>query len=97
MIEQTRATRATRPMVRPTAAPVVSPPLLDVDFSIDAEFCEFGGTVGVTVIVRTCPVTVSRDKTGVGVHVDELEVFPAVGLLAGGSVVPGCRELVGDS
>lgn len=62
------ATKATRPTVSPTAAPVESP-LLSLDFLIALELPEFGGTVGVTVTVRTWPVTVSRDVTGVGVQV----------------------------
>lgn len=63
------ATRATSPMVSPTAAPVESP-LLSLDFLIALELPEFGGTVGVTVTVRTWPVTVSSDVTGVGIQFD---------------------------
>jgi hypothetical protein len=76
MIEHTRATRATKPTVRPTAPPVLSPPPCPTLVNADV-LSEFGGTVGVTVTVRTCPVTVSSDMTGVGVHVvvaDELVV-----------------------
>jgi hypothetical protein len=65
------ATSATRPMVRPTAAPVLSPLLLLLPFVIPAALPALGGLVGVTVTVRTCPVTVSRDVTGVGVHVED--------------------------
>lgn len=71
MIVLMMATRATRPIVRPTAAPVLSPLLLLLPFVIPTALPAFGGVVGVTVTVRTCPVTVSRDVTGVGVHVDE--------------------------
>jgi len=68
IIEQMIATRATRPIVRPTAPPVLIPPSF---FLTDAplRLAEFGGMVGVTVTVLTWPVTVSRDTTGVGVHV----------------------------
>lgn len=69
IIEHIRATRATRPTVRPTAAPVLSPPP-PLFLEIAVTLCELGGTVGVTVTVLTCPVTVSSDVTGVGVHVD---------------------------
>jgi hypothetical protein len=65
------ATSATRPMVRPTAAPVLSPLSLLLPFVIPAALPALGGLVGVTVTVRTCPVTVSRDVTGVGVHVED--------------------------
>ena len=55
--------------MRPTAAPVpIPPPPLFLETALS--LCEFGGTVGVTVTVRTCPVTVSSDVTGVGVHID---------------------------
>lgn len=64
------AIKATRPIVRPTAPPVVNPPLL---FETDELLLEFGGAVGVTVTVRTCPVIVSRDMIGVGVHVELVE------------------------
>lgn len=50
-----------------------------------------------TVTVRTCPVTVSRDVTGVGVHVDVGDdVEPSVSLLW--EVVAGARvlEVVSD-
>jgi len=63
------ATRATRPIVRPTAPPVLSPPLLAC--LIPVWLCDVGGTVGVTVTVLTWPVTVSREVTGVGVHVED--------------------------
>lgn len=68
------AIKATKPIVRPTAPPVVKPPplLFETDDSLDA----LGGEVGVTVTVRTCPVIVSRDMTGVGVQVELVE--PAV-------------------
>lgn len=68
-------------MVRPTAAPVDNPPLL-VLFGNKLEFCESGGCVGVNVTVRTCPVTVSSDTTGVGnqVLVDRLVVVCEVDL-----------------
>jgi hypothetical protein len=69
IIEHMSATRATKPTVRPTAPPVLSPPL-PFFRATPVKLCEFGGTVGVTVTVRTCPVTVSSDVTGVGVHVD---------------------------
>jgi hypothetical protein len=69
IIEHMSATRATKPTVRPTAPPVLSPPL-PLFRATPVRLCEFGGTVGVTVTVRTCPVTVSSDVTGVGVHVD---------------------------
>lgn len=66
------ATRATRPIVRPTAPPVLIPELLLL-FDTGATSAEFGGDVGVIVTVWTCPVTVSREVTGVGVHTEELE------------------------
>ncbi len=63
------ATSATRPIVNPTAAPVPNPPEF-FDFETGVVESELGGIVGVTVTVRTSPVTVSREVTGVGVHVD---------------------------
>lgn len=57
--------------MRPTAAPVPSPPLLLLSFVIAVELPEVGGTVGVTVTVRIWPVTVSSEVTGVGVQVEE--------------------------
>lgn len=82
----------TRPIVRPTAPPVLIPPLSVVlAFATPPlTFCGgvVGGTVGVTVTVLTWPVTVSRDITGVGVHVEELdEVVDVVSTLAGVEVV----------
>jgi hypothetical protein len=74
---QTMATRATRPTVRPTAAPILRPPALFRETPV--KLCALGGTVGVTVTVLTCPVTVSRDATGVGVHED---------VVSGAGVVP---------
>lgn len=68
------ATNATSPIVSPTAPPVPSPPPLP--FFAGASplvACAFGGTVGVTVTVRTWPVMVSKDVTGVGVHVEDVE------------------------
>lgn len=65
------ATSATRPIVRPTAAPVLSPPPLLLFFVVPNELPEVGGTVGVTVTVRIWPVTVSSEVTGVGVQVEE--------------------------
>lgn len=63
------AMRDTIPTVRPIAAPVLR--VLPVSFVTPAELPEVGGTVGVTVTVRTCPVTVSREVIGVGVQVDD--------------------------
>jgi hypothetical protein len=71
MIELMMATSATRPIVRPTAAPVLSPPPLLLFFVVPNELPEVGGTVGVTVTVRIWPVTVSSEVTGVGVQVEE--------------------------
>lgn len=71
MIPAIIATKATRPIVRPTAPPVDKPPLL---FETDDLFDSLGGAVGVTVTVRTCPVMVSRDTIGVGVHVELVEL-----------------------
>jgi hypothetical protein len=76
---QTMATRATRPTVRPTAAPILRPPALFRETPV--KLCALGGTVGVTVTVLTCPVTVSRDATGVGVHVGE-GVVPGAGVVS---------------
>jgi len=88
------AISATRPIVRPTAAPVPSPPLF-LSFVIPDELPDVGGTVGVTVTVRICPVTVSSEVTGVGVQVDDMEVddFEEVNTMAGG-VVDDCRPSV---
>lgn len=89
MMAQTIAASATRPMVRPTAAPVLSPLLLFLPCVIPTALPALGGVVGVTVTVRTWPVTVSRDVTGVGVHVeDEL-------LLVCDEVVRGVVEVSG--
>jgi hypothetical protein len=66
------ATTATSPIVRPTAPPVVNPPPLDF-CDTGARFWEFGGTVGVIVTVLTDPVVVSREITGVGVQVIEVD------------------------
>jgi len=71
MIPPTIATRATRPTVSPTAPPTPSPLFL---CELPVRLCESGGIVGVTVTVRTWPVTVSSDVTGVGVHVGVDEV-----------------------
>ena len=59
--------------MRPTAPPVLIPELL-LFFDTGATSAEFGGDVGVIVTVWTCPVTVSREVTGVGVHMEELEL-----------------------
>lgn len=45
--------------------------------------------MGVTVTVRTCPVIVSSDITGVGDHVLDVSDDPVVG--SGGSVVEDCK------
>jgi len=94
MIEHTKATRATKPTVRPTAAPVPSPPP-PLFLEIGERLCEFGGTVGVTVTVRTSPVTVSSDTTGVGVHVDveEDEVVVLMGVADVVSIEVGVVEV----
>lgn len=68
----TIAIRATKPMVRPTAPPVPSPPPLL--FLTPNPLCEFGGAVGVTVTVRTSPVVVKMEMTGVAVHVEDVEI-----------------------
>ena len=87
IIEHTSATRATKPTVRPTAPPVLSP-LPPAFRETPVRLWEFGGAVGVTVTVRTCPVTVSSDVMGVGVHVDvEGEVESSMGLLVVGEAV----------
>lgn len=70
MIAQTRATSATKPIVRPTAPPVLSPPLLCLE-DIEAVLGEFGGAVGVTVTVTGDPEIVESCVIGVGVHVIE--------------------------
>lgn len=78
MMAEMIATRATKPTVNPTAAPVLNPfPLLFFS-EIGARFCEFGGTVGVTVTVRTSPVVVNTDTTGVGVQVEDDDVVSLV-------------------
>lgn len=84
--------------MRPTAPPVLMPPLLVVSAfaTPPLTFCEevVGGVVGVTVTVLTWPVTVSREMTGVGVHVDELgEVVDVVSTLAGVDVVVGVVDV----
>lgn len=66
----TIATRATRPIVRPTVPPV--PSLFELAFDVTV-LDGSGGLVGVTVTVFTTPVTVWRDWTGVGVHVEDEE------------------------
>jgi hypothetical protein len=58
--------RATNPMVRPTAAAVDN---FSLDVAARAVPAALGGAVGVTVTVRTWPVTVSSEMTGVGVQV----------------------------
>jgi hypothetical protein len=52
---QIRATRATSPIVRPTAPPVPNPPPLELALCVIGELLceESGGEVGVTVTVRT--------------------------------------------
>jgi len=65
------ATRATRPTVRPTAPPVLSPPPPPLLFLTSVRLDALGGTVGVTVTVFSWPVTVSSDMTGVAVHVED--------------------------
>lgn len=72
---------------------MVNPPavLLETDDLFDS----LGGEVGVTVTVRTCPVTVSRDITGVGVHVELVEpgvVFKAATVVCVANVVVGVSE-----
>lgn len=88
----------TNPIVRPTAPPVLMPPLLSVLAFATPPFTFWGevvgGVVGVTVTVRTWPVTVSREMTGVGVHVGELdEVVDVVSTLAGVDVVAGVVDV----
>ncbi len=63
--------RATKPMVRPTAPPVPSPPPLLLLTS--NPLCEFGGAVGVTVTVLTSPVVVKMEMMGVGDHDEDVE------------------------
>lgn len=54
-----------------------------------------GGAVGVTVTVRTCPVIVSRDIIGVGVHVELVEADEDVTVLGDvADVVPALEVLV---
>lgn len=81
MIAPMIAIRATRPIVRPTAPPVPSPPL--PLFLTPNPLCEFGGAVGVTVTVRTWPVVVKTEMTGVGVHVEDLNVVVSVSVVEG--------------
>lgn len=95
IIEHTRATRATKPTVRPTAPPVLSP-LLPLFLAAPVRLCELGGTVGVTVTVRTCPVTVSSDVTGVGVHVDVEDEEEVVCMEELEEVVAGVFEVVSE-
>jgi hypothetical protein len=102
MMALTIATSATRPIVRPTAPPVLMPELLWL-FDTGATSGEFGATVGVEVTVCTIPVTVSTEVTGVGVHVEggELEVMDVEvdkGLAnVGVGVVAGCVVVLGVS
>jgi hypothetical protein len=86
MIEPTIAIKATKPTVRPTAPPVPSPPLLL--FLTPKPLCEFGGAVGVTVTVRTSPVVVKMEMTGVGVHEDVVDLDVVAAWLA-----EACGEL----
>jgi len=70
------AIKATRPIVRPTAPPVLSPPewpflMLGLVLVVASEGDE--GDVGVIVTVCTTPVTVSILVIGVAVHVEEIE------------------------
>jgi hypothetical protein len=64
----TIATRATRPITRPTVPPV--PSLFELPFDV-GELVGSGGPVGVTVTVLTIPVMVWRDWIGVGVQVED--------------------------
>lgn len=92
---QMTATRATRPTVRPTAAPVLKlllPPFEVSDFDVVPKFWD-GGAVGVTVTVRTWPVIVSREVTGVAVHVGELVASEVMEVVAAASVVLVCKSL----
>lgn len=87
IIAETMATRATSPIVSPTAPPVPSP-FLELFSLTGATFWEFGGTVGVTVTVCTSPVIVSRETTGVGVQVEDVEdVEDVESFVVGGAVV----------
>jgi hypothetical protein len=66
------ATKATRPMTRPTVPPV--PSLFELLFDV-GESDVPGGLVGVMVTVRTLPpVWVWTDCIGVGVHVADEDV-----------------------
>jgi hypothetical protein len=56
------AIRATRPMVKPTAPPVPSPPPL---LFCERSFCELPVAVGITVIVWTWPMVVKTEIIGV--------------------------------
>lgn len=64
------ATRAKRPMARPTAWPVLRPlEPLEPLFSLLFVFRAWGGEVGVTTMVCTWPVMVTWEVTGVAVQV----------------------------
>jgi hypothetical protein len=89
-IEQTMITWAMRPIVKPTAPLRPRPPVLS--FEIGFRFCEFGGTVGVTVIVLTWPVTVSREITGVGVQVEDADSDVEDCVVSGAAVVSGVPD-----
>jgi hypothetical protein len=89
------AMSTTRPIVRPTAPPELSPPPLFLGTPL--RLCEFGGTAGVAVTVLAWPVTVSRNVTGVGIQVvdneeDDFEVVVAVAM-ATTDVVFGVLEV----
>ncbi len=73
---------------------MVSPPLF-LSFVIPDELPDVGGTVGVTVTVRICPVTVSSEVTGVGVQVGDVEMddFEVINDMDE-EVVGDCRRLV---
>lgn len=86
------ATSATRPIVRPTAAPVLRPLFL-LFVVIAAALPAFGGLVGVTVTVCTTPVSVSRETVGVGVHVEELLDFSEE-VVMGADVVCAAADVV---
>jgi len=86
------ATNATNPTVSPTAPPVDNPPLLL--FETVELLCEFGGAVGVTVTVRTCPVIVSRDMIGVGVQVELVSLLAEVAFTGAGVVESTESEVV---
>lgn len=71
-------------------------PLLFLLAVLESE--EDGGLVGVIVTVRTWPVTVSSDVTGVGVQVDDVEwevvVFSLLVVAAAAVVVVWVVEVV---